>query len=60
MTAITLYVDDADYDIAYDVLKDALGACREIVQQELNDGNCDDEKYCCRKVSVIDSILERL
>lgn len=60
MTEISIYVDDADDDIAYDVLRDALGACREIVQQELDDGNCDDEEYCRRKVSVIDSILERL
>lgn len=60
MTAITILVNDADEDIAYDVLKDALGACREIVQQELDDGNCDDEEYCRRKVSVIDNILERL
>ena len=60
MTAITILVNDADEDIAYDVLKDALGACREIVQQELDDGNCDDEEYCRRKVSVIDSIMERL
>lgn len=60
MTAITILVNDADEDIAYDVLKDALGACREIVQQELDDGNCDDKEYCRRKVSVIDSIMERL
>lgn len=60
MTAITLYVDDADEDIAYDVLRDALGACREIVQQELDDENCDDEEYCRRKVSVIDNMMERL
>lgn len=60
MTAITILVNDADEDIAYDVLKDALGACREIVQQELDDGNCDDEEYCRRKVSIIDSMMEGL
>lgn len=60
MAVITIHVDDEDEDIAYDVLRDALGACREIVQQELDDGNCDDEEYCRRKVSVIDSMMERL
>ena len=58
MAVITIHVDDVNYNIAYDALRDALGACREIVQQELDDGNCDDEDYCRHKLTAIDNILE--